>query len=258
MKRCSTCRQLFPHSLFGPDKRKRDGLQPQCRTCRRISALKYTKTAKGRATVRKAKKRYHQTVKGQETVKRYKSTERYREAARVYAKGYRQRPDYKEKQLWLKSPKRKAYNATYWKKVENAIRMKEHQRRYNLSEKGKQKMERQRQSVAFRAWFKSPQGKAFRSRRNYINRSRIKAAGPMLTATEWEAIKKQFKNSCAYCGIPESASLKLTRDHFIPVAKAGKHTKDNIVPACQVCNSRKGAKIITSRPAKIAVVLDGA
>lgn len=148
---------------------------------------------------------------------------------------------------WRKSPKRKAYNAQYWKIEKNKLRMKEHQRRFNQSEKGKQKLERQRQSAAFRAWFQSPQGKAFRSRRNYIRRARVKAAGAgKVTAAEWEEIKKRYNYTCAYCPKRESALLKLTMDHVIPVLKKGPHTKDNIVPACQECNSRKGAKIITS------------
>src|SRR5687768_16677816 len=82
---------------------------------------------------------------------------------------------YKDKQLWLRSPKRKAYAAQYWKTEKNKLRMKEHQRRYNQSEKGKLKAEKQRQSPAFRAWFQTPQGKAFRSRRNYIRRAQAKA-----------------------------------------------------------------------------------
>lgn len=106
-----------------------------------------------------------------------------------------------------------------------------------------------RQSAAFRAWFRTPEGKAFRSRRNYIRRAQVRAAGAgTVTAKEWQAIKTLFHHSCAYCGILESHSVKLTRDHLIPVAKLGPHTKDNIVPACQICNSRKGATIITHGP----------
>src|SRR5687767_698247 len=110
MKRCSTCRQFFSVSLFGPDKRKRDGLQPQCRTCRRNTALKYTKTDKGRATNLRAKKRYRQTAKAQETARQYKQTEKYKEYSRRYTANYRLREDKQDILRRLQqSPKRKAY-----------------------------------------------------------------------------------------------------------------------------------------------------
>src|SRR5215831_2694978 len=132
MKRCSTCKDFFPLTMFGPDKRKRDGLQPQCRTCRRRSALKYTKTEKGKATVRKAKKRYRQTPKGKETERAYKQTEGYKEYARGYSRKYYRREDKQDiVRAWGKSPKKKAYSAQYWKKEENKLRMKAHQRKYN-------------------------------------------------------------------------------------------------------------------------------
>lgn len=57
-----------------------------------------------------------------------------------------------------------------------------------------------------------------------------------LTEKQWEAIKAKYKYKCAYCG----KKRKLTMDHVIPVAKGGGLTKNNIVPSCQSCNSRKG------------------
>ena len=93
LKRCSMCKQSFPLTMFGPDKRKPDGLQYQCRACRRISALKYTKTAKGKETYRKAKQRYRQTAKGQEKERQYKQTEKYKKYSRAYTKAYNQRED---------------------------------------------------------------------------------------------------------------------------------------------------------------------
>jgi 5-methylcytosine-specific restriction endonuclease McrA len=218
--------------------------------------LKYTKTEKGRETVRRAKQRYRQTAKGQEKERKYKQTENYKAAARLYARNYRQREGYKEiARRWAQSPKRKAYAAKYWKVEKNKLRMQEHQRRYNQSEKGKQKSKRQRQSPAFREWFRTQQGKAFTSRRNYIRRALDKAAGGYryLTAAEWDTIKEQYHNKCVYCGVRESARIKLTRDHIIPVSKSGRHTKDNIVPACGKCNSGKGAKLITPTQLKVTV-----
>jgi 5-methylcytosine-specific restriction endonuclease McrA len=42
--------------------------------------------------------------------------------------------------------------------------------------------------------------------------------------------------ACQYCG----SAKKLTLDHVIPRSKGGKHTWDNVVIACEACNSRKG------------------
>lgn len=57
------------------------------------------------------------------------------------------------------------------------------------------------------------------------------------TRAQWEMLKAQFKWSCAYCGIKPK---RLTVDHLTPLTKGGSHTLSNIVPACHVCNSKKG------------------
>ena len=43
---------------------------------------------------------------------------------------------------------------------------------------------------------------------------------------------------CHYCG----ACGNTTIDHVVPISKGGAHSIENIVPACQPCNSSKGAK----------------
>lgn len=48
----------------------------------------------------------------------------------------------------------------------------------------------------------------------------------------------KFDYRCAYCGF----RLKLTLDHVVPVSKGGRDIESNLVPACQSCNSSKGAK----------------
>ena len=42
--------------------------------------------------------------------------------------------------------------------------------------------------------------------------------------------------ACQYC----ASTKNLTLDHVIPRSKGGKHTWDNVVTACERCNSRKG------------------
>lgn len=62
-----------------------------------------------------------------------------------------------------------------------------------------------------------------------------------LTAAEWGEIKAAWDRRCAYCG---ERTEVLTQDHVIPVSRGGDHTASNIVPACQPCNSKKGAKLL--------------
>ena len=37
---------------------------------------------------------------------------------------------------------------------------------------------------------------------------------------------------------------RLTQDHVIPLSKGGQHIKENIVPACPSCNSKKGNRML--------------
>ena len=49
-------------------------------------------------------------------------------------------------------------------------------------------------------------------------------------------VLRRDKHTCQYCG----STKQLTLDHVIPRSKGGKHTWDNVVIACESCNSRKG------------------
>jgi 5-methylcytosine-specific restriction protein A len=52
----------------------------------------------------------------------------------------------------------------------------------------------------------------------------------------WEAhIQKGF---CHFCQQVVGADI-LTMDHLVPLARGGKSTKGNIVPACPTCNKKK-------------------
>lgn len=60
-----------------------------------------------------------------------------------------------------------------------------------------------------------------------------------LTTEEWLKVLSEFNNRCVYCG---RSDLKLTMDHVIPISKGGPHSKENVVPSCGPCNSKKGAR----------------
>lgn len=64
------------------------------------------------------------------------------------------------------------------------------------------------------------------------------------TFEEWEKLKAQFGNKCAFC----RKETKLTRDHIIPLSKGGTNYISNIQPLCRSCNSKKNTKIIHQNP----------
>lgn len=75
---------------------------------------------------------------------------------------------------------------------------------------------------------------------NHKRRSRLIAAPYLWTMAHWAQAKEEWGHACAYCG---GTTALLTQDHFIPLshpACPGTLPK-NMVPACQSCNSSKGA-----------------
>jgi len=59
---------------------------------------------------------------------------------------------------------------------------------------------------------------------------------PTLTIDDWQQALDHFGNRCAYCG---EVCDQLHQEHFIPMAKGGGLTRDNIIPACPDCNYDK-------------------
>lgn len=57
-----------------------------------------------------------------------------------------------------------------------------------------------------------------------------------LTGAQWSALKRAYRQRCAYCGLSPKS---LAKDHVVPLSRGGWHSAINIVPACGSCNSRK-------------------
>lgn len=85
----------------------------------------------------------------------------------------------------------------------------------------------------------SDKGKA-KKRRDYARRRAAIVAERPVTAEDWLELVRLHKNRCHYC----RKRKLLTIDHVIPLSKGGKHVKENIVPACRSCNSKKKDQIV--------------
>lgn len=53
-------------------------------------------------------------------------------------------------------------------------------------------------------------------------------------------VLRRDNQACQYCG----STRRLTIDHIIPRSKGGTHTWDNVVAACETCNSLKGDRTL--------------
>lgn len=97
---------------------------------------------------------------------------------------------------------------------------------------------------SYKEWVKTEEGKACRQRIHFKRKAKEIECINTLTAREWIDILKQYKFKCAYCGKEFTLFDKATKDHVIPISKGGDNIKENIVPACKSCNSKKHDKLL--------------
>lgn len=67
-----------------------------------------------------------------------------------------------------------------------------------------------------------------------------KAKARELRISQWWK-QELGKGQCYHCG-NRFKPADLTMDHLIPIARGGKSNKNNCVPSCKDCNSKKGYK----------------
>lgn len=67
-----------------------------------------------------------------------------------------------------------------------------------------------------------------------------KAKARELRQSQWWK-QELGKGLCYHCG-QRFKPAELTMDHLIPIARGGKSNKNNCVPSCKECNSKKGYK----------------
>jgi len=159
---------------------------------------------------KKYRRNYYKENRGKTlaSVKKYQQSEKGSEKIKIYAKKRAQTPEFK----------------AYAKK-------------WQLTEKGKENRRRRVNRFA-----QTEKGFTANKKRHAKRRANKESIINDFTFQEWQEILNQF-NYCFYCGSKFTGTLPPTQDHFIPISKGGDHTKNNIVPACKPCNSRKGDRL---------------
>lgn len=72
------------------------------------------------------------------------------------------------------------------------------------------------------------------------HQKREKAKARVLRASQWWR-QELGKGRCYHCQ-QTFKPAELTMDHLIPIARGGKSSKNNCVPSCKDCNTKKGHK----------------
>jgi 5-methylcytosine-specific restriction endonuclease McrA len=62
-----------------------------------------------------------------------------------------------------------------------------------------------------------------------------------IPAVSRREVFRRDNHTCQYCG----STKHLTLDHVLPRSKGGTHTWDNVVAACEKCNSTKGNRLLS-------------
>lgn len=83
-------------------------------------------------------------------------------------------------------------------------------------------------------WAKNnPEKHREQGRRRYARKK-----GAAIEPVDGQKIFERYNHTCIYCGRKED----LTLDHVVPLNGGGPHCEDNLVVACQSCNSSKKDK----------------
>lgn len=277
MKTCIKCKEEYPATTeyYYKAKTNKDGLNNQCKECKRKQAKKYQERKKNdpewvekrrleqrkRAEVNREKNKNRvfdeNQLKHCGKCKKHKpATPEYfnrdngksdglhalcRECSKSYDLGY-----YKENEDII------VQRALDWY-AENKDRKSEYDKRYRLENIDKINQYREDNKERYREWavtwrlenkeHRAEYSKRYRQenkdRVNLLNQrrqARISQLPHTLTLEEWEDALEYFDYSCAYCGISDE---RLHQEHIIPIVEGGGYTADNIIPACKSCNSSK-------------------
>ncbi len=111
-----------------------------------------------------------------------------------------------------------------------------HKNEHNLQRRTRRQTEPDVLRSLDRARYKRDREKRIHASR--IQRAKRTGSACWLSLLDWKRLLREHQFRCFYCG------EKLTRktrsiDHRIPLKRGGTNDKENLVPSCRRCNSRK-------------------
>lgn len=221
--------------------------------------IRARKAARKREWRKKNPEKWRAANKKWDTANKEKMTAYHREYTRQWlrenpdkAREYKQRTKVKNPEGHAKSQKKQSERRKLLVQVSPEYRDKcrEHCRR-NYEENKSDRLQKQKAYYAKnrearlaynREYAKTPNGQAARVLAEQRRRAKKKGNGGNVTRKEWFAVVAAHGSRCYYCGMALVAGVSLTMDHKTAISKGGKHSPENVIPACRPCNSRKNAR----------------
>lgn len=204
-KLCARCKATLPGSMFNASSRAKTGLKSYCKPCDN----EY--------------RREH----------RRKNPEKVRASARAYRAAHKD--------------KVKQYNARALLRIKSDPELLAKYIAYRESKKAAQserdrkrhEERREERIAAARKWNLENKERRRSIKRAENARRRAKAQGgdPHRLIWEWQQSAKKI---CYWCGVKCAHNFHI--DHYVPLARGGRHEVANLVISCPSCNNRKRAK----------------
>ena len=230
-KVCTNCGNEFPatHEYFYKRTKSKDGLSYKCISC--FKKYRDDRYQKDKGKILDHSKKYQNEHK--EEIEKYLQ-QYYQDNKNKIIKNVQERYENNKEEILNYHKEYQGKNRERISIYQGKYREKNH---YKLTEyKNKYKINnKDKINRWLHEYYKTERCKSLASTSRQKRRSLKRKLEASFTNNQWEYCKKYFNNTCVYCGDEK----ELTQDHFVPLSKQGEYTKNNIVPACKSCNSKK-------------------
>lgn len=142
---------------------------------------------------------------------------KHRDRALAYAKERRRLPE-------VAASRHERAKRDYWENRESHLA---HAKQWLLDNKD-------RRRAYIKGWNAQNRAKVREYQERY-KRLKRGATEHTLTTRTWGLLQAVFRGKCVYCGDQPGRE----QDHVVPLSKGGRHSHDNVVPACRHCNATK-------------------
>jgi 5-methylcytosine-specific restriction endonuclease McrA len=205
MQVCSVCKEEKPLDEYYSDKRAKNGLRTDCKSCVKTRGAAHYQANREKRLAFQAQyyKAHAEEYKAYSKEWRANNPEKTRQYHQEYAQAH-----IEEERIRHAKKSRK-------ERLEHPERIKERSQKWYLKNREQA------------------------TNKNSVYRTRKRFNGEYLVLDK--ELRKILTSSCVNCGTEE----KITLDHVIPIVRGGKHSVGNLQPLCKSCNSSKGKKTMT-------------